>query len=408
MVVIDKMDVFLARQPIFDINNKVYGYEILYRESEKNFYSSNNGNSASSSVLISCFVDFGIEEVTNEKKAFINFTEELLFNDVATIFPPEYLVIEILENIPVTEELINRCKLLKEKGYMLALDDFVLQQGYDELINIVDIVKVDFMLTSESERAEIIKKYNRKDLQFLAEKVETYAEFKKAVKIGYTFFQGYYFARPEIDSRRKVIPLKESQLRLINFLNSESMDFNKLSQIIESDLAFSYEVLRLVNSARFYRKSKIASIRYALVTIGFNELKKWLYLAVIRDIKQEKPDELINFCMLRAKFLENIAMRAGKKELCSNMVTLGMFSMLDVLINKPMEEALSLMNFSSDIKDILVNKSSKGFMAESFQIVLKYEKGQWSEIKNICSNIGLSVSELNSAYMEAIEQIQRI
>ncbi len=402
------MDVCIARQPIFNINMEVYGYEILYREGNENLFPSINGENASSSVLTSCFIDFGINDVTNNKKAFINFTGELLKNNIASIFPKDYLVVEILESVVIDQSIIESCKILKEKGYMLAIDDFEYQEGYEELINIVDIIKVDFVISSEYERGEIVKKYKREGLEFLAEKVETYEEYRKAIEMGYTYFQGYYFSKPEIGSRKKVVPYKENHLKLINTLNSKEPEFREIAKTIENDLAFSYEVLRLVNSAYFNRKNKIMSTRHAIVTLGIGELKKWLYLALMRDLKQDKPEEIVNSCMLRGKFLENIAIKTNKNGLASEMMTLGMFSMIDILMNKDIEEALKEINFSDSIKCILTHNITEGFMADSFQIVLKYEKGQWDEVEKIIGKIDISISQLNEAYMEAIKWVQQI
>lgn len=401
------MNVFLARQPILDKKNSIFGYELLYREGNEARYLSSDGDYASSNVLASCFIDFGIEKVTNKTKAFVNFTEELLFNDVAVLFPKNYLVIEILENIPITFELIERCRFLKKRGYILALDDIIFTKDYGELIDIVDIIKVDFLASSDYERVSIINRYKRDGLIFLAEKVETREDYEFAKKIGYTLFQGYYFSKPIIDSKRKVAPFKESHLKLIRYLNSNNKNFNKLSEIVEHDLSFSYEILRLVNSAHFSLKNKITSIKFALVTLGLDELKKWLYLAIIRYMQQDRPNELVTICMLRAKFMENIAIKSERQDLSSEMMTIGMFSMIDTLTNKDMKEILEEINFSDNIKSVLLKKTTKSFQAESLQVVLAYEKGNWDNVE-AASNIALSASELSSAYLDAISWINKI
>lgn len=402
------MNVFLARQPILDKKSDVFGYELLYREGNDTCNLSRDGDYASSCVLTSCFIDFGVEEITDNRKAFINFTEELLFNDIAGLFPTKYLVIEILEDVEITQEIVNRCRELKKKGYILAIDDIIWDRDYGDLINIVDIIKVDFLATSKDEQALIIRKYTRDGLIFLAEKVETETDYRFALDLGYSLFQGYYFAKPEVGSRKKIVPFKESHIKLIRYLNSNNKDFNKLSKIIEHDVSFSYEILHLVNSAHFGIKNKITSIKHAVVTLGFNELKKWLYLAIIRDIRQDKPSELVNICMLRAKFMENIAVRTEKQHLASEMMTIGMFSMIDILTNKDMKEILDEMNFSDNIKSILLKETTKGFMAESLNIVINYEKGKWDSIEEYASNINISISELNKSYLDAVKWLNKI
>lgn len=401
------MNVFLARQPILDKKNDVFGYELLYRDGNDTRNLSNDGDYASSTVLSSCFIDFGIEKVTNNRKAFINFTEELLFNDIAILFPKKYLVIEILEDIVITPEILQRCRDLKKNGYILALDDTIFSKDYSGLTDIVDIIKVDFLASSERERALFVEKYKRDGLVFLAEKVETQKDFENAVELGYTLFQGYYFAKPEVDSRKKIVPFNASHTKLIRYLNSNNKDFTKLAEIIEHDLSFSYEILRLVNSVHFGRKNKITSIKYALIALGLDELKKWIYLAIIRDIRQDKPNELVNICMLRSKFMENIAIKSGKENLSSEMMTVGMFSMIDILTNRNMKDILDEMNFSDNIKSILLNETTEGFIAESLKVVLNYEKGNWDNIEDI-SNINLSTAQLNNSYIEAITWLNKI
>lgn len=401
------MNVFLARQPILDKKDDIFGYELLYREGNESRYLSNDGDYASSNVLTSCFIDFGIEDVTNKTKAFVNFTEELLFNDVAVLFPQNYLVIEILENVLITSELIERCKFLKKQGYILALDDIIFTKNYGELINIVDIIKVDFLAFSDYERVSIVSRYKRDGLIFLAEKVETREDYEFAKKIGYTLFQGYYFSKPIVDSRRKFEPYKESHLKLIRYLNSNNKNFDKLADIVEHDLSFSYEILRLVNSAHYNIKNRITSIKHALVTLGMDELKKWLYLAIIRYMQQDRPNELVTICMLRAKFMENIAIKAGRQDIASEMMTIGMFSMIDTLTNRSMKEILVEMNFSDNIKAVLLRKEINSFQAESLGIVLNYEKGNWDDVE-AASSITLPASELSKSYLEAVSWINKI
>jgi c-di-GMP-related signal transduction protein len=402
------MDVFIARQPILDLNCNVYGYEILYRDSEVNQFSESDAEYASGNTLTRCFIDFGISELTNGKKAFINFTGDFLKNDIATIFPHEYMVIEILENIVVNDGILQGCKKLKALGYTLAIDDFAYQAGYDELIKLVDIIKIDFRATPQTEIETIIKKFSRKGLSFLAEKVETREEYDIAVKMGFRYFQGYFFAHPEINKKKKFIAYKESRLRLIKMLNSENPEFEDISKLIEGDLAFSYEILKLVNSAYYGRINKLQSVRFALVLLGLDEIKKWLYLAFISDLRQEQPEEIINISMLRGKFLENMAYRANKPQMASELLTVGMFSTIDLLLNKPMPEALEELRFSDNIKNVLSGKDTTGFMARCYHIILKYEQGQWDDAANTAAALNITVFDMNQAYIDSLKWMQTL
>lgn len=402
------MDVFIARQPIFDAKGYVYGYEILFRNSEKNAFDCYDAEYASGNALTRAFIDFGVSELTNNKKAFINFTGEFLKNNLATIFPKEFLVVEILENVHIDNEIIQSCKNLKSLGYKLAIDDFEYKSGYDELIKLVDIIKIDFVSTPQSQRASIIKKFKRSGLFFLAEKVETREEYKNALSMGFHYFQGYFFAKPEIEKTSKLISYKENRLALISLINSESPEFNDISKLIENDLAFSFDILKLVNSAYYGRISEIKSIRFALVLLGLNELKKWLYLAFISDLSRDQPEEIINICMLRGKFLEKLAILAKKPDLTSELLTLGMFSMIDLLLKRPVAEALDEMHFSESIKNVLSGKDTTGFIAKCYFAVLKYERGDFDEAADAVSVFGITAFELNTAYIDSIKWIQQI
>lgn len=402
------MDIFLARQPIFDTKNQIYGYEILYRDGKSLSFTEKDKNYATGNVLARCFLDFGIEDISDNHFAFINFTSDLIKSGIATIFPKEYLIIEILEDVLIDDEILSSCIRLKEMGYRLAIDDFEYQPAYEKLIPLVDLIKIDFNKTSEIECAAIIKKFKRKGLKFLAEKLETHEDYLKASRMGFDYFQGYFFARPEIKTKTKFIPYHQNRVKLINKLNQPEPDFNEIAEIIEDDFSFAYEILRLVNSAFFGFKSKISSVRHAIAILGINELKQWIYLVFLRDLKDDKPDEIINVCMFRGKFLENLAVRAKEYELSSEMLTLGMFSMVDVLMEKPIEEALSEMNFSDNIKLTLSGKDTISMPAKFYRLCLMYERGEWDAIISLSDQTRLSITDLNEAFLSSIHWLREL
>ena len=217
------MDIFLARQPIFDRSNKVIAYELLFRNGYENFCSNADGDEATLNVIVNSFYIFGIKNITNDKKVFINFTEELIKKEIATLLSSEQVVVEILENIEPTEEIVVACKKLKQKGYTLALDDFVFDEKYMNLIKLIDIIKVDFKITKGYERKKLFEllKINNK-IKFLAEKVENREEYNEAVKMGYTYFQGYYFSKPVVLSRKSIFVNKNIGLKILKLINKES------------------------------------------------------------------------------------------------------------------------------------------------------------------------------------------
>ena len=202
------MDILVARQPIYDLNLNVFSYELLYRGSkEDNFYNGADADSSTYRVIVNSFLDIGIEKLTDYKRGFINFTEKILLSGIVSIFPKDFIGVEILENINPTDEILNVCANLKEAGYMIVLDDFVLTENSYRLLEIADIIKMDFLNSTDEELRSMVKKYKRRRLKFLAEKIETRERFDNAKEWGYSYFQGYYFNKPTIVSHKAIKPL---------------------------------------------------------------------------------------------------------------------------------------------------------------------------------------------------------
>ena len=245
------MDIFIARQPIFDIRQNVFAYELLYRSGIKNLYAGINGDQASSEVIGSSFLLFGLENLTMGKKAFINFTRKLLEDEVATLLPKESIVVEVLENVEPDKQMLSACIKLKELGYQLALDDFAYDPRFEPFIDLVDIIKVDFLQTSPQDRAALVQRIGNKNIKFLAEKVETKEDFNQALQAGYSYFQGYFFSKPNIVSGKDITSFKLTYLQLLQEIGKPDLDFDELEETIKRDVALSYKLLRYINSAAF-------------------------------------------------------------------------------------------------------------------------------------------------------------
>jgi len=227
------MRVFVARQPIFDKLKRVVAYELLFRSGFENFFSANNGDAASQTVMSSAVHIFGLAALTGGKPVFINFTRSLLLSGLAFALPPALLVVELLETVEPDDEVLNACRELKQHGYIIALDDFVLRPGYEPLISVADIIKVDFLQVRGEERKRVSQSPARSKVRLLAEKVETMDDFREAVQLGYTYFQGFFFSKPEIVSGREVPSHKLTWLRLMQELNCPEFDFGCDGQLVQ-------------------------------------------------------------------------------------------------------------------------------------------------------------------------------
>ena len=394
------MEVFLARQPIFDTERSVVAYEILYRSGFVNKFDEINGDEASREVIFNTFQTFGIDNLTTGKPVFINFTENLMDDETVTLFSNDYLVIEILEDILPSEKLLANSKYLKEVGYQIALDDFVYKPEYEELIEVADIIKIDFLLSSKKEIKKISRYLQNKDVVLLAEKVETRADFEYAKKLGFSLFQGYFFSKPEIVISQKLQPMNITCIQLANRINHKDIDFNKIASIVSKDLALTYNLLKLVNSAAFGFRHRIKSVKHAVVALGENEIKKWIYMTIVNTVGQDAPDELTRLSLIRSRFLERIALNSRYQKQSERFFLMGLFSLLDVILKRPMENVLEELKVAKGIKAALVE--GEGDLGDIYKMMIAYEKGQWDEFSTYANELGLDSNIVFNAYIDAL------
>ncbi len=395
------MEIFIARQPIFDLKKKVYAYELLYRAGEQNQSNVIDGDQATSSVIANTLMLIGLDSLTQGRLAFINFTRQLIENEIPTVFSNELLVVEILEDIIPDKEFIKACRRLKEGGYILALDDFVLDYPYEEIVDLVDIIKVDFLLTSPDERREIIRKYSGRNIRFLAEKVETLEQFEEAVQAGYTYFQGYFFSKPVIMKHKDIKPSTFNYIKILQELDGPEPEYEKIASIIEYDVSLSYKLLRIINSAAFYTNSRVTSIKHALVMLGFKEIRKWISIIMLRELSEDKPDEIIRTCLLRGKMGETLAKHFGLRPRKTEVFLMGMFSMIDTLMNQEMKDALKELPLEDDVKAGILGESNQ--FSDLLKLVTAYEKGNWDYLFLKAKKSGLGMNVFPDAYIEAVQ-----
>lgn len=396
----------MARQPIFDTAEQVFAYELLYREGNENYFNNIDGDQATAAVIINSFFNIGVQKLANGKKCFINFTENLLNKGIPSLFPPESIVVEILENIEPSSELVAIVRELKEKGYTLALDDFVLKTSLDVLIEYVDLIKVDFLSTNKSERAEIFKKYGNRNIKFIAEKVETREMFQEAKDLGYSYFQGYFFSKPTIITTSDIPIYFHNYIQLLSEINEIDPDIAKIAKLIEVDVSLSYKLLKLVNSAAFSLRAKVHSIKQAVMLLGLYELKKWISVLALKDMSQNKPDELMNVCLIRAKMAELIAPKTGYREKQSEFFLMGMFSLIESFLNKPLGQILDEIPISDKVKATLLGKESE--YSYAFNLILLLEKGEWEALDDQRVLNDIDVHELFTLYADAVEWVNQL
>jgi c-di-GMP-related signal transduction protein len=392
------MDAFVARQPIFHGSKKLFAYELLFRTGMSNAFPGIDGGIATSSLLSSSFFTVGIERISGGKLVFINFTEELLRRRVPTLFSKSEIVVEILEDVQPTEEVIEACRDLQQKGYLLALDDFVFRDNLQPLIDMARIIKIDFRLTPLEEIAEMLKRIKGGRCRLLAEKIETHEEFLKAKALGFQYFQGYFFAKPEILKNREVSPSQLTLARLICEVNRPDMEVRQLEELINQDVAISFKLINYLNSAYFARMQPVSSIRQAIAFLGEQGIRMFVSLIVASRLAEQKPDELLRISAIRGKFLEQVAIALGINE--GELFMLGLFSLLDAMLDNPMEVLMGRLPLSAEVREALVQKS--GSLAPFLLLVEAYEKCNWAEVDEKLTQLRLDPEKIQTFYLDAV------
>lgn len=403
------MEVFIGRQPIFNLHEQVVAYELLYRSKNGNSFPMVDSDAATIDVLVNSFLSIGIEEVTKGKPCFVNFTDNLLKSTLIDYLNPAQVVIEILEDVPINTLLVERVKELKARGFKIALDDFVLDhtvEVYDELFAHIDYIKVDFMLSSLLERMEIENKIkeNFPHITLLAEKVETRNQFDVAKHSGYQLFQGYFFEQPQIIKSTDIPANTLQYFQILALLKDEEPNVGILAENIERDLSLTYKLLQMINNSTKRSKSKVRSIKQAILFLGLGELRKWIYLLTMREIDMNTDTdlfkELMRTSLFRAKVCEKLA-KLSYKQNFSEYFLIGMFSVIDSLLQRPMSSILNQLPFPEEITDTILGKQTE--MSPYLEFSIALGKLDWDTLDVLAPKFDLNMESMDLLYKEALQ-----
>ncbi|MDW2878606.1 MULTISPECIES: EAL and HDOD domain-containing protein [Bacillaceae] len=392
------MEVFVGRQPIFDIHQELFGYELLNRTGKENVYLQTDGDMATLEVLKNSFLSIGMDKLADGKKCFINFTEKLILNDIPTYFDKEAIAIEILEDIIPSSEILQACAKLKQLGYTIVLDDFVLKDENRAFLEYANIIKVDIIKTNIQGIGKILRELPNKDVKLLAEKVETREDFTIAKSLGFTLFQGYFFSKPVVINAKDVSStlINQQHLYLLNKIDDPEPDIDEIAELVENDFSLTYKILRIVNSAAYHMRNKINSIKQAIMVLGLYELRKWVLLMAISDYKSAKDNETIKLSMCRAKFAESIGKL--KQRNISEYFLLGLFSLIDTILERPMEEILVELPLTPEMQEALLGHKNE--FALILDLLSSLERG--ISINELSSFLNIPEDEIYRQYVEAI------
>jgi c-di-GMP-related signal transduction protein len=389
---------FIARQPILTREEQVFGYELLFRDGVENYFRSTDPDAASRSTLDSSIL-MGLDVLCGNGRAFVNCTREVLLKDYITLLPSSQVVVEILETVPPDDQVLAACQRLKEAGYLIALDDFAADDPRHTLTDLADILKVDIRHTAAEQRAEMIKRYGPWRCRMLAEKVETREEFFAVRKEGFVYFQGYFFREPEILTAREIPSNRLHYMRMLQAVSRPELDPREIENLIKSEASLCYRLLRYMNSASFGFSNEIHSVRHALSLLGEREVRRWVRLVATLGAAQAKSSELVSAALVRARFCELLSFKIQHGD--SDLFLLGLFSLMDTILETPMADLLANVPVDQETKSVLLGGASR--LRPLYQLMLARESGEWQDTSELSRQLHLTESEIAEAYWQAMQ-----
>ncbi|HEX8816865.1 MAG TPA: HDOD domain-containing protein [Terriglobales bacterium] len=387
---------FVARQPIFTAEEKIFAYELLFRDGVGDYFQFADTDAASRDTLSASLLT-GLDFLCGGHRAFINCTRDVLLKDYITLLPPTQTVVEVLETVPADELVIAACMRLKEKGYWIALDDFAPKDPRTALIPLADIIKVDLTLTLPVQAAEMVKQLGSS--RMLAEKVETRTEFNIAKKAGFSYFQGYFFCKPETLETHEIPQNRINYLRIWQAISQPELDIHEIEDLIKRETSLCYRLLRYLNSPVFGLGNEICSVRHALALLGEREVRRWVRLVTTLTAGQDKSSELVTNALIRARFCELISTRVGFHG--ADLFLMGLMSLMSAILEMPVTSIVEHISLDHDIKSVLLEEPSP--LQPFYQLMIAQEAGHWDKVAELCGTLRLTEKQCQECHWEAMQ-----
>ncbi|WP_059022247.1 EAL and HDOD domain-containing protein [Vibrio coralliirubri] len=391
---------YVARQPILNRKKNTLGYELLFRDGERNAYPAHiESNRATYRLIVENFLSVGLNPSIPSSRCFINFPYQSLIRRLPLSLPKDKVVVEILETCQPTDELLEAVKELYQAGYMIALDDFTSTPEWERFLKYTHIVKLDIMQMGLDEACDLVKAHQGKKFSFLAERVETEQEFQQAKEAGFKFFQGYFFSKPEIIKTKYISPEQVIAMELFQEVCKPDVDFQRVESIVAKDVALSYKLLRFVNTMSPRLEVTISSFRQALVYLGQEKLKMFVSLAVASYVSDKKPKELYGLSLQRAQFCQRMSRYQAFEGHTEQAFMIGLFSLLDALLDLSLENLVEQLPLCKSIKVALLRR--EGPYGTLLALEESFEHADWQQIDEHCADLGLSVDQVKTELTEA-------
>ena len=396
---------FLGRQPILDREQQLVAYELLFRNGSQNFAEVTDGVQATATVIANAFTELGVEAALGEHRGFINVDENFLFSDLLELLPHHAVVLEILETVPPTEAVVERCKALKAAGYTLALDDVIqLEPAFAELLALVDIVKVDIQPLTRVQLMQLTMKLKPMGKQLLAEKVDSREQMEQCLKLGFSLFQGYYFAKPTIIAGKKLDHSQLSLMKLMGLLLGDA-DTNELEKALKPEPGLTVNLLRMTNSVGCGSSEKITSLRHAITVLGRRQLQRWLQLLLFAGGKQAgSSNPLLMLAATRGRLMELIAntLRPNDTPFADQAFMAGIMSLMPALVGQPISEIVTPLGLNASLHEAVCDGT--GLLGDMLKLAESSEGENLEQLaQNLASLPGLSSRTLNIAQTQALQ-----
>ncbi|MDO6720825.1 HDOD domain-containing protein [Psychrosphaera sp. 1_MG-2023] len=392
---------YVARQPIVDKHNNLYAYELLFRDTENNTFPKIHPDTATTTLIAENELTMGLQKVTDNKLAFVNFPTDTLINNFPDFIDPSTVIIEILEDVEVSDKLISVLETLSKKGYVFALDDFDFDEKWLPIVPFAQIVKVDIQLVSLLQCMKQIRREEYKHVIWLAEKVETEKQFAQYLSLGFTYFQGYYFSPPEMLKKNKVSLSQNLVVELISLVSEPKLNYNTLEQLFLKDITLTYKLLRFLNNANKQLEKEIESVRHALIYLGEHEVKKYLSLLLIANLASDKNSDLVLKSLQRAKFCEIVLTNATDNKFDDRAFLAGMLSQIDLILGYPLDDVLQLIPLHPEIKAALVKIECRRSIA--LQIAKAKEQNNEELVVKYAEQLDAPMEKVDAAYAFALD-----
>lgn len=388
---------FIARQPIFDCRLRVFAYELLFRSSAQNVFQPRKD--ASSKLIVDSTMLFDFQTLIGSSKAFINADANALLCGAIKLLPADRIIVEVLETVDPNAQIVEACAELRALGYVLALDDYVDHPKWKPLLSLARFLKIDFRLSDEDARSRIAKRYLPQGFHLLAEKVESQNELNQARRMGYNYFQGYFFCKPTIIEGREIPGNRLNYLQLVEAVSVPELNLGKIEDILKREPALVYKLLRYLNSPLLGLRCEIRSISHAVSLIGEREFRRWVSIVAMVSLAEDKSPELIRTALTRAYFCEEFSGPAGLVARKSDLFLMGLLSLTDAILDMPMHEVLSKLPLSADVQTAL--QGGKNRFRDIYDALLSYERADWNSLASVSAKLGSPEERIPGCYLAA-------